>query len=101
MGKPGLVVIAGTGSICLGKNEKGEIAISGGWGPLAGDEGGGVGIAQAALHPVAKALTDAGRKHDADRPRRRIFSASGPENLSSRYIRRRSIISELPALPGW
>jgi len=33
-GKPGLVVIAGTGSICLGKNEKGKIAISGGWGPL-------------------------------------------------------------------
>src|SRR5258707_12005327 len=28
LGKPGLVVIAGTGSICLGKNEKGKLAIS-------------------------------------------------------------------------
>ena len=36
-GKPGLVVIAGTGSVCLGKNEKGEMAIAGRWGRLAGD----------------------------------------------------------------
>ncbi len=48
LGKAGLVVIAGTGSVCIGKNNKGEMAISGGWGPLAGDEGGGVGIAQTA-----------------------------------------------------
>src|SRR5947207_13553775 len=35
MGKPGLVVIAGTGSICLGRNEKGETAITCGWSPIA------------------------------------------------------------------
>src|ERR1035437_989558 len=43
MGKPGAVVIAGTGSICLGVNDAGEKAIAGGWGPIAGDEGGGRG----------------------------------------------------------
>lgn len=81
MGKPGLVVIAGTGSICLGKNEKGETAISGGWGPLAGDEGGGAGIAQTALHTVAKASDGRGRKTALTERAAEYFRASGPENL--------------------
>src|SRR5215470_8393774 len=81
LGKPGLVVIAGTGSICLGKNEKGQLAISGGWGPLAGDEGGGVGIAQAALHSVAKASDGRGVKTALSAKASEYFRASGPENL--------------------
>lgn len=54
-GKTALVVIAGTGSICIGQNDKGEKATAGGWGPLAGDEGGGAGIARRALQAIAKA----------------------------------------------
>lgn len=80
-GKPGLVVIAGTGSICFGKNERGETAISGGWGPLAGDEGGGVGIAQAALHAVAKASDGRGIATTLTTRASEYFRASGPENL--------------------
>lgn len=53
--KIGLVVIAGTGSICLGINDRSEKAMAGGWGPLAGDEGGGAGIARRALQAIAKA----------------------------------------------
>ena len=81
LGKPGLVVIAGTGSVCLGKNEKGELAISGGWGPLAGDEGGGVGIAQQALHSVAKASDGRGTPTVLSERAAEYFRASGPENL--------------------
>ncbi|MEO8650356.1 MAG: BadF/BadG/BcrA/BcrD ATPase family protein [Acidobacteriota bacterium] len=81
LGKPGLVVIAGTGSVCLGKNEKGKIAISGGWGPLAGDEGGGVGIAQQALHSVAKASDGRGSQTVLSEMAAEYFRASGPENL--------------------
>lgn len=80
-GKPGLVVIAGTGSVCLGKNEKGEMAISGGWGPLAGDEGGGVGIAQQALHTIAKASDGRGEPTLLSQRASEYFRASGPENL--------------------
>ena len=80
-GKPGLVVIAGTGSICLGKNAKGELAISRGWGPLAGDEGGGVGIAQTALHSVAKASDGRGTATSLSDRAAEYFRASGPENL--------------------
>lgn len=53
-GKEGLVIIAGTGSVCMGRNAKGEIASAGGWGPLAGDEGGGAGISRRALQAIAK-----------------------------------------------
>ena len=81
LGEPGLVVIAGTGSICLGKNEKGKLAISGGWGPLAGDEGGGAGIAQAALHRVAKASDGRGVPTALSARASEYFRASGPENL--------------------
>ncbi len=51
----GLVVIAGTGSICMGRNSRGETFMAGGWGPIAGDEGGGAGIARRALQAIAKA----------------------------------------------
>src|SRR5829696_5585776 len=81
LGEPGLVVIAGTGSVCLGKNEKGEMAISGGWGPLAGDEGGGVGIAQQALHTIAKASDGRGVPTKLSQRASEYFRASGPENL--------------------
>src|SRR5215218_5599998 len=80
-GKPGLVVIAGTGSVCLGKNENGDMAISGGWGPLAGDEGGGVGIAQQALHTIAKASDGRGIPTLLSQRASEYFRASGPENL--------------------
>ena len=80
-GKPGIVVIAGTGSVCLGKNAKGKMAIAGGWGPLAGDEGGGVGIAQTALHAVAKASDGRGISTVLSDRASEYFRASGPENL--------------------
>lgn len=81
LGKPGLVVIAGTGSVCLGKNATGKIAISGGWGPLAGDEGGGVGIAREALQAVAKASDGRGIATVLSKRASEYFRASGPENL--------------------
>lgn len=40
-GKPGVVVIAGTGSVVYAENEKGENLTVGGWGYLFGDQGSG------------------------------------------------------------
>jgi len=45
-GEPGLIVIAGTGSICCGINARGKTICAGGWGPIAGDEGAGAWIAR-------------------------------------------------------
>jgi N-acetylglucosamine kinase-like BadF-type ATPase len=53
-GEPGLVVIAGTGSIAFGRNAAGRIARAGGWGYLFGDEGGGFWIARQALRAALR-----------------------------------------------
>ena len=55
-GKPGVVVIAGTGSIAIGVNESGMEARAGGWGPVISDEGSGYDIARRALRAVAAAF---------------------------------------------
>ena len=81
LGKSGLVVIAGTGSVFFGKNDEGEIAISGGWGPLAGDEGGGRGIAGEALHAIAKASDGRGPMTQLSERAAVYFRASNVDNL--------------------
>lgn len=81
LGKAGLVVIAGTGSVCIGVNDKGEKFIAGGWGPLAGDEGGGRGIAGEALHAVAKASDGRGELTKLSEQAAEYFRASNVENL--------------------
>jgi N-acetylglucosamine kinase-like BadF-type ATPase len=60
-GKEGLVIIAGTGSVCMGRNTKNEFASAGGWGPIAGDEGGGAGISRKALQAIAKSSDGRGK----------------------------------------
>jgi N-acetylglucosamine kinase-like BadF-type ATPase len=48
-GEPGIIVIAGTGSIAFGRDAEGRMARAGGWGYIFGDEGGGFDIARRAL----------------------------------------------------
>jgi N-acetylglucosamine kinase-like BadF-type ATPase len=52
--EPGVVVIAGTGSIAFGRNSVGRTARAGGWGYLFGDEGGGFWIARQALRSALR-----------------------------------------------
>jgi N-acetylglucosamine kinase-like BadF-type ATPase len=53
-GAPGIVVIAGTGSIAYGRNAAGEAARAGGWGYVLGDEGSGYWIGRLALRAVVR-----------------------------------------------
>ncbi|MEO8025062.1 MAG: BadF/BadG/BcrA/BcrD ATPase family protein [Bryobacteraceae bacterium] len=53
-GEPGIIVIAGTGSIAFGRNAGGRTARAGGWGHVFGDEGGGFDIARMALRAALK-----------------------------------------------
>jgi N-acetylglucosamine kinase-like BadF-type ATPase len=53
-GEPGVVAIAGTGSIAFGRNGAGATARAGGWGFLFGDEGGGFDIARQALRAILR-----------------------------------------------
>jgi glucosamine kinase len=52
---PGVVLIAGTGSIALGRNAKGEVARAGGYGPWIGDVGSAYDIGRQATLAVARA----------------------------------------------
>ena len=61
-GKPGVAVVAGTGSIAYGMNEKGKEARSSGWGWLMGDEGSAFDIARSALVAAARAHDGRGPK---------------------------------------
>jgi N-acetylglucosamine kinase-like BadF-type ATPase len=53
-GGPGVIVIAGTGSICFGRNEKGLTTRAGGGGPGASDEGSGHWIGYRAVKEAAR-----------------------------------------------
>jgi N-acetylglucosamine kinase-like BadF-type ATPase len=58
-GEPGVIVIAGTGSVAYARNERGDSALIGGWGYLFGDEGSAFWFAR-------DAISDAARGADAD-----------------------------------
>ena len=58
---PGVVLIAGTGSVAYGRNAAGETARAGGYGPWIGDEGSAFEIGRRAVSAVA-------RTRDADAP---------------------------------
>jgi N-acetylglucosamine kinase-like BadF-type ATPase len=53
-GGPGVVTIAGTGSIALGRAASGRLARSGGWGYVFGDEGGAFDIVRQALRAALR-----------------------------------------------
>jgi glucosamine kinase len=58
---PGVVLISGTGSVAYGRNQDGETARAGGYGPWLGDEGSAFEIGRRAVSAVA-------RSRDADAP---------------------------------
>jgi N-acetylglucosamine kinase-like BadF-type ATPase len=54
-GAPGVVIIAGTGSIAYGRNAAGRAARAGGWGYVLGDEGSGYWLGRQVLRAVLRA----------------------------------------------
>lgn len=60
MDTPGLAVIAGTGSICFGRNGAGETARSGGFGHLIDDGGSGYALGRDALMETVRSLDGRG-----------------------------------------
>jgi N-acetylglucosamine kinase-like BadF-type ATPase len=67
-GHPGIVVIAGTGSLAFGRNSAGETARAGGWGYIFGDEGSAFDIARQGLRAAL-------REHEGWGPRTALTPA--------------------------
>jgi N-acetylglucosamine kinase-like BadF-type ATPase len=82
-GQPGLVVIAGTGSICCGRNRHGKQVCAGGWGPIVGDEGGAAWIARKGLQAVAHAADERGPKTGLTAAALMYFKVTTPDDLST------------------
>jgi N-acetylglucosamine kinase-like BadF-type ATPase len=57
---PGIVIVAGTGSIAYGRNAAGAAARAGGWGHVIGDEGSGYWIGRRALTAVVREVDGRG-----------------------------------------
>ena len=53
-GEPGVVTIAGTGSIAFGRNSVGRTARAGGWGYIFGDEGGAFDLVRKAVRAALR-----------------------------------------------
>lgn len=56
--KPGVLLIAGTGSIAIGRKVDGSMIRVGGWGPHFGDEGGGYWVGRAAVQKALRCLDE-------------------------------------------
>ncbi|WP_169976654.1 N-acetylglucosamine kinase [Tautonia rosea] len=63
----GIALIAGTGSIAVGRTPEGRSSRSGGWGPLIGDEGSAYAVALAGLRLVARRFDGRSQKPQQDR----------------------------------
>lgn len=74
-GRPGIALIAGTGSICCGKNEKGELVRAGGWGHLIDDAGSGYALGRDVLAAVVRQWDGRGEKT--------LLSRMVPEHLKT------------------
>jgi len=61
--EPGMLLIAGTGSIAIGRRADGTMVRVGGWGPIFGDEGSGFWIGREAIQAALRA-NDAGEEAD-------------------------------------
>jgi len=82
-GEPGVVVIAGTGSISCGINARGKRICAGGWGPVAGDEGGGAWIARRGLRAIAHAADGRGPETSLTAAACSYFYVSTADDLST------------------
>jgi len=75
----GVGVIAGTGSIAVGRSPDGRAARAGGWGPLIGDEGSAYAVALGALRLVARRADGRDPKPDPDTLAHHLCRALGVE----------------------
>lgn len=92
-GEPGIVAIAGTGSMAFGKNAAGVAARAGGWGYVFGDDGGAFDLLRQALRAILRneegwgpptslreALLEATGSHDANGMMHRFYTDEYPRD---------------------
>jgi N-acetylglucosamine kinase-like BadF-type ATPase len=79
---PGVLVISGTGSIAFGRNQAGQTARAGGWGPNVSDEGSAYWVGREAVAAALRAF-DSGRNNGLLPVIARAWSVAPEEVISS------------------
>ena len=106
-GGPGVITIAGTGSIAFGKNAEGRTARAGGWGYTFGDEGGAFDLVRQALRAALRyeegwgprtvlldAFLDAAGTKDANDLLHRFYAEEGSRARVASFARFANLVSE-------
>ena len=89
--QPGVVVIAGTGSVCLGVDLRGRRVRAGGWGRLFGDEGSAYAIAAQGIRLALQSADGRRRDHALQRALSEFVGASRPTEPRTEDVRRQLI----------
>lgn len=97
-GKPGSILIAGTGSIMFGKDRLGNIHRVGGFGRFIGDEGSGFRLGQKGLSLVAKEFDGRGNKTLISELLKEKFKIESPEILITEIYRNNFDIASVAPL---
>ncbi|MEM8532936.1 MAG: BadF/BadG/BcrA/BcrD ATPase family protein [Chloroflexota bacterium] len=94
----GIALICGTGSICYGHSPGGQIARSGGWGYLLGDEGSGYDIAVHALRWVTQTADGRANANTLLRATLNHFKLDNAEQLIGYVYRPEATQAEIATL---
>ena len=97
-GNVGVMVISGTGSICLGRNEKGEMCRCGGWGHIMGDEGSGYDIGRGILNSIMRGYDGREPQSSMTPMVLKFLNLGGPEDLIEYIYRSGAGKKEIAAL---
>jgi N-acetylglucosamine kinase-like BadF-type ATPase len=98
-GKPGSILIAGTGSIMFGKDSNDTLFRAGGFGRIIGDEGSGYVLGRKGLTAVSKEFDGRGGKTMITQKLKEKFNISTPEELITEiYKNHFDIASAAPAV---
>ncbi len=97
-GKPGSILIAGTGSIMFGKDEEGKIHRVGGFGRFIGDEGSGYRIGRIGLNAVARYFDGRAKLTKIADLLEQEFSISNSEQLITEVYRNNFNIASVTPL---
>jgi N-acetylglucosamine kinase-like BadF-type ATPase len=95
---PGIVIIAGTGSIAYGRNMQYRAARAGGWGYVLGDEGSGYWMGRLALRSVVRASDGRGDRTALSRHVLKHFGVSRARELVREIYTRDLGPSQISAL---
>ena len=99
-GEPGIIMIAGTGSMAFGRNARGQKARAGGWGYVFGDEGGAFDLTRRALRAALQFEEGWGERTALHRLLIESTGAGNANELLHRFYGRldRSYIATLASL---